>query len=530
MGLQHETHQSEEQESEPFVGTSTYRSSRRANVRSSLGRYTEMLLLSLVGAAAIITVVVIATPVQDPQPVDSRPAQGNDSSPTTNQPTTNQQSTANPEANGDAPQAANSMQPGDASGPNLSVPAFAELGLPPPEAETDEELAARLDVERVQNQLLTLAQTLETNFPDDSHALHIAAISYNELKRTQQAMATWQKCVQSEPPAAGPYSGLARLYTESGQEQQAIAVLENALARDIHSEELYQQLGAAYESLGELEQAAEWLSQGTQAYSQDAKLWLDLGRVQNQLGNYSAAEEAIRKGIDLGEADEAALFALSQALTRQQKSEAATAVRQQLADLRAAKASQPPDFQNRYAVTLAEIAKTQFLAAADLSRQLGNYPLAEEWVRQTLDWYPNNLQAYMVLSSIYRQQGNLGAALTLHRKILELQPENMLNYMNLASIALQLGDVATAEQTLQQAIIRDPAGVAAHASLARLYLASGREALALPLAEHVQRHNQSVESYVLLAQVLEANGRIEEAVAAVTKAKSLNPNHPLLKR
>lgn len=481
-----------------------------------------MLILSLVGAAAIIILFVIATPMEpltpDEQAAIARqiPSVGlSTSDPGTAAVARPERSTATQSASGFAPPLRKT---------------FADLGLPTKPLE--------VDAERLQAELLDLADCLSSENPDDSRALHIAAQTYAELKRTDRAREVWEQCLALSPEAPGPYAGLAKLMIESGEEEAAIQTLQTALDAQYVSAEVWEQIAAARENLGELEEAAQTLQSGLEAYPQSPELLAMQGRVQSQLGNYEAAERSLRAAMEIAGPTQPILFQLSIALTRQQKQGQAAAVQEQLQELQAERdqnAARPSEagdleFQASYSDALAQIAVAQFLAASGLAESNEDAAEAERLARRSLELDPQSLKGLMALSTIYRRRGELDSAFALQRQLATLQPNNVLNFTNLASVALQMGDAASAEEALVRGVQMDPTGVLAQASLARLYLVMGRIPQAVQLSTQVAQRQESVEAYVLLANALEANGQLAEAAEAVNKARSINPQHPLLQQ
>lgn len=470
----------------------------RSMPSGAMSRSTQMLALSLVGAAAIIVVFVIATPLEDPSEEQGGVLQGSEPQPVDISPDTSVYGVGSV-----------------ARQPVL----FEQLQLPT--------VPEQIDVESLQSELLKLARSLSGEFPSSARAEHLAAQTFSELNQVEEAEEHWLRCMQIGAPGSGSYIGLATLYIESGREQKAVELLTKAIDDEMDSADLYLKLASAQDNLGNPELAIDWLRKGTTLHPQSGDLWLASGQIQNQLALYVEAEASLRKAIEFSGESQPSLFALSVSLARQDKRDDANEVRQQIDSLRK-QVETPDDFQDTYSQTLARIATAQLVAAAAMSEEAGYFQQAEERIRRCLSIDPTNLQCFMSLSSLYRKQQRYEEALTLQSHLASLQPQNVFNHINLASVALQIGDINTAESSLKIANAIEPEGVVSQASLARLYLATGRAKMALPLAEEVVSRNKSAESFVLLATVYDANSEYAKAQLAIAQARLVDPDNPLL--
>ena len=98
-----------------------------------------------------------------------------------------------------------------------------------------------LTVEKLQSEMVQVATRLTTEFSTVSDALHVAAMTYAELKQTQNAENVWRACIELKPAEVGPYVGLATNLIQRGQQAEAIKIL-NELRKSKTSGELYCEL------------------------------------------------------------------------------------------------------------------------------------------------------------------------------------------------------------------------------------------------------------------------------------------------
>lgn len=480
-------------------------------------RWLALAAFSLLGAAVVIVAVVALTPLEPDAPQDAGLALAGSRSPNTQSASrTLTQPTAPQDSSLVAGQrrASSSVPSSPVLSGRLSQRVF------PAEAEA-------IDVAQLQQELKTLAETLQTQYTDAPLAAHFAAQIQLELKHTKLAEAAWRKCIEQKVAAAGPYAGLAELLNNTGREQEAIELLKSAHAGGIQSVETLLGLAEAQENLGLLDAARVTLEEVVGLYSDNASAWLVYGRVLNQLQQYALAEESVLRNLQLAGDSEAALSVLSMAQIRQNKMEEATATRQRLTQLRDIKAQQAGSFQDSYESALRRIAAEILLSSSALAAELQRQPESEAYAWRAIGLEPQNTQAYMAYIAALRSQSRWGDAFDAQQQLVKLQPNNPLNYVNLASLATQLGEIQVARAALQQAVTLEPDGIAAQNSLVRLHMALGEVAEAEQIATNILQQHPSVEAYVMLASVLEAAGRLSAAQDALAQARRLDPSHPL---
>ncbi len=462
-------------------------------------RMTLVLVSAVLGAAAIIGIVVVLTPL-DENPLEEEMAKA--------------------EAKLAAAQRAAETAAATPTKKYPRVP-IAQLELAT-EAED-------IDVTALREELTGLADWLKFGYPNDASALHIAAQIYGELRQTQIAQATWEKCLEAQPMSPGPYAGLAQLLSESGNDERAVEVISDALNKGIESAELSLTLAESYENLGQLDRAAEVLQFAARRYPEDPEIFLALGRVQNQLKEYTYAESSVRRAIELGGESEPALFTLSTALVRQGKKQDAAIVQSRLNQIqKQPTGDQNQGFQENYNAAFRGIAHRVFLGAASVAEKHQAWEDAERLVRRAVRLDPDRVKSYMSLASVMLGQARMGEALAVHELLLQKQPENLLNYLNLAAVASEVGELELAESTLEDALAKHPDNNAIVVVMAKLQIKMGNFSKARQLAASVVEQNPTAETYMLLATAYEGAGELDAAKAAIERARQLDPNHPAL--
>jgi tetratricopeptide (TPR) repeat protein len=392
-----------------------------------------------------------------------------------------------------------------------------------------------LTVEKLQSEMVQVAARLTTEFSTVSDALHVAAMTYAELKQTQNAENVWRACIELKPTEVGPYVGLAANLIQRGQQAEAIEIL-NDIRKSKTSGELYCELAKALLDEGELDSAGETLREGIAVYPSDPSLWLQKGLIESQLSQFDSAEFAIRKAIELGDGSRATANAFLGVLLRQGKTEEAQKIREAIsrgpaepAESGAGGSAKNDTFQSTYMSTLRALAVRLFRMAAAVASNQKQSAIAEQWLLRCVAIRPNDLETYMDLSKLYRRENRIEDALEVQERLLQLQPQNVLNYVNLASVAFQLGRFDQAEKVLVEATKVCPDEPFPFGELARINLAKRNFSAVRRLASKaIKLEPQNVEWYLMAAIAAEALGDAENYNSLLQQARRISPNDPRL--
>jgi tetratricopeptide (TPR) repeat protein len=413
------------------------------------------------------------------------------------------------------------------SGRDPASPVDPKSGLP----ESDDDLT----VEKLQSEMVQVATRLTTEFSTVSDALHVAAMTYAELKQTQNAEKVWRACIELKPTEVGPYVGLAANLIQRGQQDEAIKILDE-IRKSKSSGELYCELAKALMDEGELGRAEEVLREGLAAYPSDPSLWLQQGLMESQLSRLDSAESALRKAIALGDGSRTTANAFLSVLLRQGRTDEAQKVREAISRVpteptepAGSGSAESDTFQSTYISTLRALAVRLFRMAASVALNQKQSALAEEWLLRCVAIRPNALETYMDLSSLYRRENRIEDALKVQERLLQLQPQNVLNYINLASVAFQLGRYEQAEKVLVEATQVCPDEPFPFGELARINLAKRNFTAVRQLASKaIKIEPQNVEWYLMSAIAAEALGDAENYTSLLQQARRIAPNDPRL--
>jgi protein O-GlcNAc transferase len=157
--------------------------------------------------------------------------------------------------------------------------------------------------------------------------------------------------------------------------------------------------------------------------------------------------------------------------------------------------------------------------------QQGRYSEAETLARSLVDAFPEDGQAWNVLSATLRQRGEIVEALSAMKMAVQCMPEDAISLRNTAVLLYELERFAEAEQFCRRALAVDQGYADAHLTLSLILKAQKH----LPEAEHssrmaLQLKPDSPEILVELGLILNEQGKFAEAEACCHKALQLNPS------
>lgn len=386
---------------------------------------------------------------------------------------------------------------------------------------------ADISAEDLRTELLGLAQELLDKFPESPDALHVAALLYADLQRTQEAEPIWEKCITLAPDQPGPYIGLATTAMELGKYEEALGILRQAAEAGCSSQDLYYETASALSKLGQLDEAETTLHDGLSLFPHAAENWLQLGQIQIQLSRFEEAEGSLLRAIQEGTPTISVYFSLATACARLGKTEEAADYRKTFADYRAKETARSEDpFQKRYDAELRRVAVAATCRAGTVYEHHGQPNKAEQALLRALDFGPGNAVVCGELVRLFRNQGRIADALLVQGRLVEIEGDDVTHYANLASLASQLGDYRLAESTLQQVISMRPDMAVGYAGLAPLYLQADRPEQARWFAESALRlateqSSDLAQTYAVLAEACRRLGDESAAKAAEERAAAL---------
>lgn len=145
---------------------------------------------------------------------------------------------------------------------------------------------------------------------------------------------------------------------------------------------------------------------------------------------------------------------------------------------------------------------------------------------QVLELEPDNRRAQLLRALAEENAGDQGAALARLRALARRHPGYAKAQVNLGRLLLSAGEVDAAEGVLRRAVLRFPRSSRAALTLARVLFARRRWAdAAFACEEALERNPREAQAARYLCRCFLALGEIEDARAALARARAIDPGH-----
>jgi tetratricopeptide (TPR) repeat protein len=124
-----------------------------------------------------------------------------------------------------------------------------------------------------------------------------------DLKRYDEAVGAFRKCVQFEPAKANYWNSLASAYSWANKPKTAFETLENqqnSAGRPANDGDWYN-MGNSYANLGIADKARVAYQQALKMNPRNAEAWNNLGVAEQVIGNNANALQDYQKSASLGD-------------------------------------------------------------------------------------------------------------------------------------------------------------------------------------------------------------------------------------
>jgi len=166
--------------------------------------------------------------------------------------------------------------------------------------------------------------------------------------------------------------------------------------------------------------------------------------------------------------------------------------------------------------------------AAAVHLQLNELEQAERHARRLVDRQPTALHGYRLLGSTYLKMNAPERALETVRRPLDRGATDAMLFAIAGEAALKSNDPESAEKYFEQATKLDPKDSRKLTGLAMSNLAGGDRTTAIDQLEAaVELDSRSLQADFVLISTLTREGKFDEALAAVERAKQKAPNSPI---
>jgi superkiller protein 3 len=336
-----------------------------------------------------------------------------------------------------------------------------------------------------------------------------------ELRRDDEAVATYKNVISRKPDIWRTHFNLGRIYLERGQFAEAVESLTNASNLKAGDLDTLNSLGTALEKLGRNSEAITYLLQVTQAPSQkfNQSAFTALGEAYANDKQWLKAAEAFFKGAEIDGNDPEAYSHWARMFYYADNLEEA---------IKAYAKVKSVDIQQIH------YASSVFLADAFWRINKLNDALAN--FRHVLRFKPDDVDSLVFGGYILIQLGQLNEAEILYKKVIAIDPKQPDAVINLA--ALQSRDnenrmrlsQPTQGVTLREVATANPNLAAAYVNLGAQLITEGiypEAAVALQHAVTLAPESAAANFNLGLAQI--KTSEFDKAVVAINKALQLKP-------
>jgi serine/threonine-protein kinase len=416
--------------------------------------------------------------------------------------------------------------------------------------------------------------------PDDATPHRNLGTALQTQRKYDEAIAEYRTAIQLRSDDTWSHIGLGSTLEAQGKHDEAAAEFREAIRLKPNEAQAHCNLGLALHKLGKDDEAIAECRTAIRLKPDDAMSHIHLGLVLVAKGKDDEAIAEYRTAIKLspgGYDGYLAHFDLGLPLQAQGKLDEA------IAEFRAAIHIKPDGAEGHYALAsaLAEQGKVDEALAESrtaikldpddpqghdvlgdiLREQVHDYPAAEAAFRQAIRLKPDNPRRHLWLGHSLKAQGKHDEAIAEYRTAIQLKPDFAVAHNNLGAILCdQVHDYPAAEAAFRQAIRFDPDDDSAHRNLGHALRHQGKveEAIAeyrtaiklkpdyaethvtlgallcdrvndYPAAEAAFRRAIRLKpdhaiAHMNLGNALQAQGKLEETIAAYRTAIRLNPD------
>jgi tetratricopeptide (TPR) repeat protein len=315
----------------------------------------------------------------------------------------------------------------------------------------------------------TFPDTARLNRAAQARQQYEKGLGLERINAFSAAIICYRRAVALDSTLAGPNYRMGVLFQGVGQVGEAVRAFAAEVAHHPGDATAARELGLGLAQLGEHARAIAQLELLTRRLPKDGANWRALGYAYMRADRRGEAEKALRRAIAL-----------------------------------------PPE-------SALEHRDLGFVLAAT-----GRESEARAEYRRAIALDPKETGAWVNLANLDRAKGDLERALASLREAEKRDSALALAIKGQAQVLVDLKRFAEAGATYRRLLDRAPADLDGRFAAARLFVALGRDDIALELARDGVRYDRaSGEARLILGMALEAQGRLREAAQELHRAESL---------
>ena len=368
-----------------------------------------------------------------------------------------------------------------------------------------------------------VAQVIEqlvASFPGNVDCLEMKARYQKWTGKTEEAVKTWQHCLDLAPDYAHAYLGMAEVAAKKGDHAKAADLARKSMAA---GPRLFQARAVLCDALMNLGQPQEVIDLMEEYLPSDPRSYgyFLLGRAYALTKQPEKAKEnyeaSIRKYPDYAEA----YYGLSRICVQLDKKEAARKSMTRYRELMAERhpGRQGMDMTPESFEELCDDAAIIYTDAGRIYFADNQAEEAERLLRRAAGLSPENIECRRALAWLSRSKVDATETIQWLTELAALDPTDSSPWLEIGNLQLDLLQLEAAEEAYQKACHIAPEDPRGHAALATLYLRSGQKnSEALTLARKAVELAPTAANYSLLATACERNGDAVGAAEAKTLA------------
>ncbi|MHC4557231.1 MAG: tetratricopeptide repeat protein [Planctomycetota bacterium] len=384
-------------------------------------------------------------------------------------------------------------------------------------------------VEAFKKEELELTNQLVEDFPRDPATINLLANVHNNHGNRTEAVRYWKRVVLLDPNNAAAYDSMARVILLKEEHAKAIQLWQKALQIDPGMFGVHFRLAQALMATGQPEQAITALKKDLEISPKASWSYYLLGQLYTQLKDYEQAKLSFKAAIQIQPGYSKAYYGLAAVCMRLEQTDEARKFMDEFKKLKAQDIRVDKDRRSTYddlETIRSQVAET-CIEGGKIYYGHRNAQKAEQLWQKAAALDPKNIACRTNLATLYQQNNRVLQALELCEQLRELEPDNPTRHFNVGILNARLKKFEAAEKAFQKACELAPQQSDGYRMLAQMYLETGRSVTeALALALKAVQLEPKAENYFVLGAVYAKNDNHVEALAALQRAISLDPNNP----
>ena len=286
-------------------------------------------------------------------------------------------------------------------------------------------------------EVVSTGENLAEQYPNALILYDILGASYIGLKKSDKAIASYQKALQLNPNHTDSYNNMGMALNDQGRFDEAVESYQKAINLEPNYADAHYNLGNALQQTGDLKQAIESYKASLALSPDDAEVLLNYG---NALKNYGDFDQAIR--------------VYAQVMKINPTSKAAKMNMDNAADL---KADLDKDVADYARIAKLEIGSAEIASFTGTLLKARNFPdAAMDSYKQAIKVKPDYAQAYFNIGNVQAAKNDESAAIESYELAIKNKKDYIEAYTNLGTCLINIGNLEAATKRFSQALEIDP--------------------------------------------------------------------------